>query len=100
MDLVAKVSPGVLAVCLRRRQACCRSDSRNALPRLTLCVYTLQMNECGAPPNEIMGEMPPGASLAVPLSFFRILLTRVLSSNAGMDLGADGMPKVPECVVC
>ncbi|CDR38412.1 hypothetical protein NBRC10512_003606 [Rhodotorula toruloides] len=36
-----------------------------------------KMNECGAPPNEIMGEMPPG-----------------------MDLGADGMPKVPECVVC
>ncbi|BGP06514.1 Peroxisome chaperone and import receptor [Rhodotorula toruloides] len=34
-----------------------------------------KMNECGAPPNEIMGEMPPG-----------------------MDLGADGMPKVPDMV--
>lgn len=32
-----------------------------------------QMNECGAPPKEIMGELPPG-----------------------MDLGADGVPKLPE----
>lgn len=31
------------------------------------------MNECGAPPKEIMGELP-----------------------AGMDLGADGVPKLPE----
>ncbi|GAA5833993.1 hypothetical protein JCM11251_003585 [Rhodosporidiobolus azoricus] len=35
-----------------------------------------KMNECGAPPSEIMGEMPPG-----------------------MELGADGVPKMPECVV-
>ncbi|GAA5983093.1 hypothetical protein JCM11641_004910 [Rhodosporidiobolus odoratus] len=35
-----------------------------------------KMNECGAPPPEIMGEMPPG-----------------------MELGPDGVPKVPDCVV-
>ncbi|GAA6005829.1 hypothetical protein JCM11491_004025 [Sporobolomyces phaffii] len=36
-----------------------------------------KMNECGAPPKEIMGEMPPG-----------------------MDLGPDGVPKIPECTIC
>ncbi|GAA5976349.1 hypothetical protein JCM10908_005468 [Rhodotorula pacifica] len=36
-----------------------------------------KMNECGAPPTEIMGEMPPG-----------------------MELGPDGAPKVPECCIC
>ncbi|BGP54286.1 hypothetical protein JCM8202_000718 [Rhodotorula sphaerocarpa] len=35
-----------------------------------------KMNECGAPPSEIMGEMPPG-----------------------MELGPDGAPKIPECCV-
>ncbi|GAA5865345.1 hypothetical protein JCM3774_004945 [Rhodotorula dairenensis] len=35
-----------------------------------------KMNECGAPPTEIMGEMPPG-----------------------MELGPDGAPKVPECCI-
>ncbi|GAA5858548.1 hypothetical protein JCM8547_007355 [Rhodosporidiobolus lusitaniae] len=32
-----------------------------------------KMNECGAPPSEIMGEMPPG-----------------------MELGSDGVPKMPD----
>ncbi|GAA5996124.1 hypothetical protein JCM5350_000495 [Sporobolomyces pararoseus] len=36
-----------------------------------------KMNECGAPPKEIMGEMPPG-----------------------MELGPDGAPKIPECTIC
>ncbi|GAA6063429.1 hypothetical protein JCM10212_002615 [Sporobolomyces blumeae] len=36
-----------------------------------------KMNECGAPPKEIMGEMPPG-----------------------MELGPDGVPKIPECTIC
>ncbi|GAA5935697.1 peroxisomal biogenesis factor 19 [Sporobolomyces koalae] len=36
-----------------------------------------KMNECGAPPKEIMGDMPPG-----------------------MELGPDGAPKIPECTIC
>ncbi|BGP14378.1 Peroxisome chaperone and import receptor [Rhodosporidiobolus nylandii] len=35
-----------------------------------------KMNECGAPPKELMGDMPPG-----------------------MELGSDGVPKLPECTI-
>ncbi|GAA5898104.1 uncharacterized protein JCM6883_000924 [Sporobolomyces salmoneus] len=36
-----------------------------------------KMNEYGAPPKQLMGEMP-----------------------AGMELGPDGVPKIPECTIC
>lgn len=68
------------------------------------------MNECGAPPTEIMGEMPPGAfRFFLSSSFFLSFLSRfgpqpspATDSDlrlAGMELGPDGAPKVPECCI-
>ncbi|SCZ99104.1 BZ3500_MvSof-1268-A1-R1_Chr3-1g05814 [Microbotryum saponariae] len=50
---------------------------RNTQRRQEITDLIAQMNDCGAPPKEIMGEMPPG-----------------------MELGADGVPKMPEdCII-
>ncbi|KDE05984.1 hypothetical protein MVLG_03669 [Microbotryum lychnidis-dioicae p1A1 Lamole] len=50
---------------------------RNTQRQQEITDLIAQMNDCGAPPKEIMGEMPPG-----------------------MELGADGVPKMPEdCII-
>lgn len=76
VDLVAKV---------RARSRSLSASWRRALRRASCAdgegLYRTQMNECGAPPSEIMGEMPPGASLSLP----------ILSSPLSPSV-ADGLP--------
>ena len=54
-----------------------------------------KMNECGAPPKELMGEMPAGQFFAL------YTLDSSLTERAGMEVGPDGVPAMPEgCTIC
>lgn len=67
-----------------------------------------KMNDCGAPPKEIMGELPPGecpdgrpGCARLPTADLGPGATPAFSfCISGMDLGSDGIPKMPEdCII-